>query len=1123
MPRTPEQLRAIQCVDVSRVCVDAGAGSGKTSVLIERIVNLLELGLATLDEIVAITFTDMAAAEMKERLKKACHDKAPQSDSKKMDSWRDIERRAPMARIQTIHSFCGAILRQNAISLGLDPDFAVMAEAECSLLRSETVLDTVRELLSKQDPVAMCVATEVGINNLLGILESMLLKAAVIERFQRKNTSVNSTHELRSLWSEIVSQEHEKLLRELASSKTPGKYCKRLEKFEGLCTKETDKREQARLEMIAALSGMTPEANYKATVKALEAISSVNLRGARKDNWSSEEIYDELAEAQEQIKKLAKNFLLADAVEETEEKSATLSLDLFTLYSMAADALKKAKAERNAIDFDDHMAKVLNILRNDKEVLERTARSIKFLLIDEFQDTDFDQYEIATLLAEAKGGPKLFIVGDAKQSIYSFRGAEVEVFSEAQESSSEVIRLNDNFRSVPDVLDFANDFFAGTDLLHAVAPDYAGLARLKPNRSRIGEARVEFLVPDPLEGANVEEYRKLEAGLIAGRLLQMCQGPDAAKVQEKDGTERTANFGDVAILLRSMGDVYIYESALRDLGIPYAVEAGAGFFQKQEVKDMLNVLELLANKWNEAALLGFLRSPMVGLSDDTLFAMCSQGSLANAFFADHIPQDFQQADLLQNARSLFANLEQNTHRPLPEFLNYLLERTGYEAVLLTQYLGTRKAANVRKLIDLAHDFSRSPRPSLRAFTKYVRDVAQNKIREGEAPPLSSDLGEVSIMTVHKSKGLEFNIVVLPDTSRGMSGKNRDGVELDPVLGLGIKATDDSGKAKPPVVLEMIKMKKGELEKAESGRLLYVAMTRARDWLLIAGSPNAKGNSWFESLNEQYALVERSDRETIDGDRWSAVVRRKQVDAAPEKKSIPEPDSIDLKTLIKRTGRVVAHDSTRRTFSVTELLDAAFDHKLVASRKRTKRPNLLGGDAATRGTILHRVFEMWDFKSPVAPLIDDILRKEWPGLWHAVKDKTLAEDLEGVAESFGKTDLAIKLSKQEGAIHEVQFLLRIGGALLNGTIDVLFADNSIVDYKTGKAPAENMRKHSLQIQLYAAAIRNLTGDQVPAAHVCFVDISEVCEIDVSDAAIEKALEIANAAIKKLRTHDSAVNE
>jgi len=1104
MKRTPEQIAAVETL-AKRICVDAGAGSGKTSVLIDRIVHLIEWKHATLDEIAAITFTEKAAAEMKIRLREAFRAKAPKDDPAEMSRWRDMERRVETSRINTIHSFCASLLRENALRMGFDPDFTVLAEAEATLLRVETVTDAVHALLEHGDEAAMRAATEFGTQRLINLMGYLLGRRGVLERI-RLNHPLDDLAALVADWRRLEQQA-------MASTARDPEICRireRLASFEGQCRKPDDARELLRLQVLASLERLIGAEDPSEISALLDELGAISFKGGSKKNWDPEDSFEAVRNALDEVRSFARENKPAHLDEVEEMRAAQITCDVAATFEKVREAYQQAKTFRSGRDFDDLLTMALDMLRENEEIRARAALGIKFLLIDEFQDTDTTQMEIARLLVEHPGGPALFVVGDAKQSIYDFRGAEVEVFQEAKAQAAEIIRLARNFRTVPEVLALVNDLFKRSGLLHSVEPEYVPL---EVHRSGTGGRRIEFLIPEEVEDADKDEYRVEEAKLIAWRLDDMCRGASRVEVYDLHAERaRPADFGDVALLFRSMSSVHLYEAALRERDVPYNVVAGAGFYERQEIIDLRNLLTVLIDPHDEMALLGFLRGPLAGLSDESLALLCNRMGLVDAMRNECPAEGFPEPDRLAAARGLLDDLRAHVEMPLPAFLRYALDRTGYEAISLTQFLGVQKAYNVRKIVDLADDFTRTRPAKLAAFVQYLDQIAgQEEIREGDAALQPEGSGAVTLMTIHKSKGLEFPIVVIPDLSRERRGPDPREVALHRTLGMAARITNSHGKTAKPAIYEVMNAAAEDKDAAEHARVLYVAMTRARDWLLMGGSPKPGKKTWLSTLDGLYGIVGQEHGGVLSGEDWSAVVYR-QADTQARSESVPGSEArIEYADLARRAEPIADGARTRRVFSVTELLDffgGEFDADDTGVAPGTARDPLL------RGTLVHRLFELWPFDKPqmdLEALIDSFLPRECPSL--KVREQ-MARDMRAIAERFQQSDICRRIMAAGRVQREQPFTLRVDGALVNGIIDALLEDGTLIDYKTGQPRKEKQHRYEWQLRLYAAAVTKLLGKQSPAALVYYADTGENVEVDVSPPRLEEALTTATEAIAAL---------
>ncbi|MDZ4861361.1 MAG: UvrD-helicase domain-containing protein, partial [Candidatus Hydrogenedentes bacterium] len=868
---TPEQLSAVEARG-KLICVDAGAGSGKTRVLVQRIVHLIEHDGVQLNQVAAITFTEKAAAEMKSRLRAAFRQKADPEDRAMFSRWRQMERQVDTARICTIHAFCSGLLRENALSLGIDPDYAILTEAESGQMRSEAIESTLHRLLDDGDPAARLLAVEYGPFNLSELLDELLRKRGLMSRVISGGAAA-AAEEMLVEWERTWPLLENTLLLGFCQSRDVVCWVRKLTGAGGICSDDSDKREVLRRTLLEHLGQLRHETKSNRIRALLDAMRELKATGGKPAAWGNDKeafdcVRDVLKDVRTKIDKL--DFPPPDPV--IEAHAANVTAALIQTFRLVELALQKDKASRNALDFDDLIVEVARVLgdtaRGEDSVCARTARAIKHLLIDEFQDTDGVQFAIAKCLSSAPGGPDLFYVGDAKQSIYYFRGAEVDVFARAREAAQHALPLLGNWRTSPAVLQFINQFFDSSQLLNAVEHSYRALS---PNRARTGVEQVEFLIPSTrADKTKLDDYREEEAALVAARLRTLCEG-GAQVFDPKVQGLRPACYGDAAILLRSFSNVHLYEQALRDAGVPYTLVAGKGFYERPEILDIRNLLRVVVDPWDELALIGFLRGPIVGLQDDSLVLIAggpgAPVGIVNGFRANAQLVDAEEDVRLTRAREIVARLRAHADRPLSEFLHLLMDITAFEGIVHRLFMGVQRASNVRKLTALAGAFSRAETPRLRAFLRYLDDLAAREIREGEAAAHNGDTRSVTIMTVHKAKGLEFPFVFVADLARTPQVRSSSGAIAHRNFGLAAKVLGPDGEFVAPRLYTGIAALRALEEQAEEARILYVAMTRTRDHLILCGAPKAAKGSWLNAFDDSYDVCGKSDGDAIDGDGW----------------------------------------------------------------------------------------------------------------------------------------------------------------------------------------------------------------------------------------------------------------
>ncbi len=671
----------------------AGAGCGKTTVLTDRFLAHLDgPDRLALDAIVALTFTDKAARQLREKIRKACRDRLGADDQP--DLWRGILRSLESARIGTFHSFCGAILRQFPLEAGMEPESKVMDETIGPTLRDEALANCVRRWLASGHPDFLHLAIDRGVPAVREALAVLLEKRAGRDLGPWLE---KSAAEIVAGWEvfrdgaglrpvlQMVRREATRLLCLLADH-----------------TPSHPVMQGRRAFLLAEVPALPDARDLLPAVVGLLENAKVQGGGTRK-HWPSDEIYEAVKDELERLRGLLKPVLKSLEPDEGRSlKAAEDGLRFARLASEAVEAYSAAKREDGLLDFDDQLLRVRDLLRDGPDrVRESISRSVGVLLVDEFQDTDAIQAEILERLAgDDLIAGRMFLVGDSKQSIYRFRGAQPSIFETYRHRFPEAGRLNltANFRSVPAIIAFVNALFADA------FPGDEHVLRPGPTSRDVGEIAVEFLWAGST--ANVGERRQVEARAIASVLKTRL---DEGWTIRDGQSSRSASQGDVAILFRSLNDASIYEQALAAEGLDYHVVKGSAYFAQQEVIDIINVLSAIEDPHDALALAGTLRGPFFGVSDDGLFWLATAG-LRNLVVGFDRWEQIAELSASDRAvvevahRSLERWRERKDREPMAALLGRVLEESGFESALLGEFLGARKRANVRKLVKMARAF-----------------------------------------------------------------------------------------------------------------------------------------------------------------------------------------------------------------------------------------------------------------------------------------------------------------------------------------------------------------------------------------------------------------------------------
>ncbi len=1115
------------------VVVTAGAGSGKTRTLVGRYLALLEDGVP-LQAIVAITFTDKAAREMRTRIRRTIADWLAQEPSRRA-FWEEAFANLDAAYVGTIHSLCAQILRAHPVEvarLDVMPGFGVLEEGRAAVLRARAVEEAL--VWAAGDEAASHLFRLLGESGLRTAVSTLLEK-----RLDADAAFARMADDPLPGWSSVLEgwlSEHldrpewRELLGALSDlhADDPG-----------------DTMELARQAVVAhaqAADEARRQSDLGAVLEELVALRAATALTGRKANWPG----DTLEMTKDSMRVLRGYFDERLHPLANPKSPASWALDgqaggmiwaLHGAYRRALDVYAQARRAENVLDFDDLEAYALALL-DDQEVRAVWQASVGAVLVDEFQDTNERQRQIVYALAgftrhragrpslpgdamsrrphelvdgrdadRSSGEPSvpppgtLFVVGDAKQSIYRFRGADVAVFrgvqADVQNTGGRTVALDLTFRAHTDLVKMTNRLLApilgeeerpGRPYLIPFAPLTAHRSEPRPG---IDLPFVEFLLG---VGESASSGRLAASEGLAARLLELR---DRERVEWKD----------VALLFRASSAFSVYEDALERAGIAFVTVAGRGFYERPEVRQLLNALVAVTNPPNDLALAGLLRSPFVGLTDAALYLLrfpptsvvprekqtpCALWAILNH---PALPEILDEVDLVHalRGRALVSELHDLAGRvPVATLLKRLLDRTCYRAALQAIEGGARAQRNVDKLLADAHT---SGLVSVLEFGEYVRTLRDVGAREGEAPTEAGSA--VQLMTVHKAKGLEFPVVVIADAAHaGYRGTER--VLLDETLGVTIDLRSE--ESRHPAAHLLAALRDSERSEAEDRRLLYVAATRAREKLLVSAHTRIlKGGGlqmagWLDRLGRVVGLDEvamagiPAEPQQLAlpsgvGCRIYPWLEQPQVGpgAQPEPRSaagkvrrdlvaslILTPSSLDV------DGKLTAHEAEppRRVWRVVP---------------RTRRPH---APAWVVGTLTHAALRRWQFAEEG---LEAYLRPIALEMGVVDLDLERASIVETVRmlRRFRAHPLWAELDAAQ-RWHEVPFSVMADGRAENGVIDLLYPVGEswrIVEFKTDRLRgADALRAHiqaegyDWQVRRYQRAVRLQLGVEAEAIWV-----------------------------------------
>ncbi len=819
MNLTPNQHRALN-ID-RHICVTAGAGSGKTTVLVDRYLEILKQENITPEQVVAITFTDKAAAEMKGRIITELN--KPHNVEIRT---RHIEQ-MNAAPISTIHSFCAKILREFPFQAGVPANFNIVQGIDQKLLLNQTIQENLRDIATAPNhrhynALRLSLQRYGNRKDIIDLLTIMIENREIVDKLLHSIYSERDDGNIPEKWKEFF-------LNQLPSETDINEFLQSLSTVlqvaSGKNVPEVNEL-TTELEMLPDQNPRLPPVRELLSQIAPLITTSGNIIatrdfiGNRVDVSQLQEEIDILVSVVTRIKSAPS--IDNEGTESDDMFMLETSDYLLTLYQDILNAYQNHKLVQGKLDFKDLQLMTRDLLKSNETIRNQLSGRHNYYMIDEFQDTNEVQYELVMLLTNQLQDANLFIVGDPKQSIFGFRGADVRIFNKTrtkiEENGGENIELKENFRSLRKPIGFVNHFFAclmgdGTQSEYDVP--FKALTKARVDK---GDGSVEILL-----GGSDDETNEYQ--LIAQHINSMVA----------EGIK----YEHIAILIRSRTHLPDLEAALITAGIPYLTTGGIGFYQRQEIYDIWNYLNFLNNPEKyHTSLIGILRGPAFCISDSELYEIYLQNGKSFWEKANSIQAPSNE---LQRAIEIIRNQIQFVHRMSVNLLiQKIVSETGLIGTLKIGIQGQQKWANYQKLLELARQYdSEENKHALSDFIDFLDILITEEPREGQAQ-IENTSGSVEIMTVHSAKGKQFPVVILPCLHR--RGASTSEPFIDEEVGIGftpLKPNKDYAKSEPEIV-DMMKNRANEKDEAEKKRLFYVATTRAKDSLVLSGALNAYG-------------------------------------------------------------------------------------------------------------------------------------------------------------------------------------------------------------------------------------------------------------------------------------------
>lgn len=1027
----------------------AGPGSGKTRVLIERFRWLVEQRQISPRRILAVTFTEKAATEIKKRL----IDAFAGSDALR----EEIER----AWVSTIHGFCTRLLKENAIAAGIDPEFRLLDEAAAQLLLrqcADAALDhqlhthtaRMRELLYELD----CGSQDVALG-VISLYEEA--RSAGVDIGRLTAPSPDASHP----WQAVISS-----ARIVLTDPPNGTYKQR----------EVHLKLHQWARQVLALP---LDSDWKQQVALLEELPRpTSLKIGTRARSTAQELRDRVIPS-----------VQAELLLRARHRLYPLLLD--ALRDMHRDYVHR-KRQQGVLDFDDLQEFTIRLLGSNAALNEKVRNSFDQVLMDELQDTNQLQWRLIDLVRRPDC---LFAVGDINQSIYYFRHADPAVFRHYRESLAEagkhIDELRENYRSRGQIIDVVNT--VSPYLMGGVEPHR--LVACREYDPKPGAA-IEFV--HSFAERDTDDALRTEAHWVARRIREM----EGTLLIGKPGAQRPARFSDIAVLARTIASLGPIQDALDEFGVPCTVSGGRSFYDAREIRDLTAWLAILANPLDEISLAMVLRSPLAGISDETLLLLKQRtgeepndlpSSIERLLAANTIGG--LDGERLAWMWALLKSQRARAEHLSPDMLlAQVVDEAGYETGL-----AARARANIAKL--MAQVRQRHLEHGL-TLGELVEDLAHRRRTQSEPEAVALEAANsVHLMSVHAAKGLEYPIVFV--SAMRNTGQNREPILcFDPqhVLGASWRHPVGGPGISDPVHLTVCAARKRQ-ENGEEDRLLYVAMTRAEEHLVFTASPNGQGD-WAKRVSEALQLTtgvpkaeHRETVHTLAGTRIDVVHTRTV--AANDFPALPYAAT----GAVSYVDRLPVTDQYEATVPVTSVAQYAF---------------------CPRQYYLSRYLR-WPVKqeSEPAPPPDDerIDKGEWSAsefgvmVHEMLAGKTHPEappEAASMVAGFAASALGRRSRRATRIEHEFDFLVELEGVILRGQIDLWFEEGGeilLVDYKSDAVERGKERWHSLrygpQLRLYAIALERLLGRYPDRAILWYLRTQEPVQVSLDAESLDKA--------------------
>ena len=1146
MEWTKAQKKTIELRN-KNILVSAAAGSGKTAVLVERIKQLVIKDFVDIDRFLIATFTNAASLEMKERLEKSIRDEIKNSgnDLKKQKFLRRQLELLPKASIGTFHNFALEIMKQYFYLTDLEPGFKIGDDVQISIMKRESAdelfenrfendFEKFKEFLKKYSSDR----SENRIkNNIISIYDELRSIPDYLKWAEERTDMLGVQFPLVSLnIADCILKDTEDSLYEaemLYSEAADLIFEEGIESLAEKARQDAENVEFLRIQIEHILdekfkTGLMDTDAAENILKSLKSIKLNTMRASKAEQESYNSIKEKVSNLRKRGKKLiddtAKVYFSCSFDEYGRELNEIYPDTKYFLELIAEleTIFKEKKREKNMVDFDDIMHYAIDILKNDMASAEYRDR-FEYLFIDEFQDSNMLQEMIIEKIARDNN---LFMVGDVKQSIYKFRLAEPEIFkkkyelySSSLESKSEKIDLNNNFRSKFKVTETVNRVFEN------IMEDYDENSKLHctVNSDDKGYESRLTIIDKSDDEVKVKETSHIEAQAAADIIKESLGLPI---YDVKMGVMRPLEYKDMVILSRSRNSISEIENYLNNEGIPAFGEAQGGYFETVEIQVFVNLLKVIDNKRRDIPLISVMRSVIFDFDIKELSQIrieSKSGSFYNA--VESYIENGENTQIKNKIKNMMDKLSYwkvlSKTVTLEELLRVLLYDTGYYDYCSGLPVGNQRISNLRMLLEKGAAFETANYSGLYGFLSYIDAMKTSNISVGEAKISGEDENVVRIMTVHKSKGLEFPMVILVGAGRMIKAKGSNGsINLHKDFAIGLPYVNRKEHWHRKTLLQrVIERKKAKEELDEEVRILYVAFTRAMDKLEIIGSindiekldeRNISKKSYLEMVYPSFKLsgdnvrVEFAGKNSYYENKTSFGIRNMNLltSCINENRSEELYEKID-RLLSFKYPYGTDDISVKSKYSVTELSGR--------NDSNEKRLDMINPDfsidksrlsAADLGSAIHLVMEKTDFSAALKrgrPYIEERIDflKNNGALTLREADSINIDNILG----FFDSNIGIRAAKAQNIEKEREFILlkEVEGkeTIVQGIIDCYFEDEeglTLIDYKNiyvGKdVPEESIiEKYQNQLDFYKEAIFSSLGKKVDEAYIYLFNLKK----------------------------------